>query len=311
MDENKKKRYYILISVFTGAAVLGIVVICLLLGQTHRLRSEIQNLQTNISEMQRNLQSSIDSGIGNIEASLKEQSHIFSYSSCETGNFDREGKKLNISMTATPKSAKEGAQVTFLLMYDGQQQKVMPKAQQDSDLGLVFTAEGQIPLCENLVVMGVLQQGDEKQTQTIGEFYNLQGEYLLTLESASYWGSTEFDPVHQQLTLDGSFEVFMYLPDPYGDNQVEKAELVIQVNGSDAKVYPIQVTEEMLMGVSLEIPVKENLDVQTDDMITVLLRADDTYGYHYERIFDAYSLQPDGSLSSHPELFSKGETQIS
>ncbi|MBC8569383.1 hypothetical protein [Zongyangia hominis] len=307
MEENQKRPINWLV-VLGGVTLLLTLLTCILLFQMHALRQELSTLRGDVSGLGAGLQSAIGNGIGEIRANLEEKNSIFSYTACETGAFDPADKTISLSVEATPKMLSDDTRMEFVVLCDGQSQATLSASRESGAEGLVFYASSQIPLCENVTVMGVIDDGGSKQVQTVSELYGLRSQLLLYIDNGYYAGYTKFDPTDKKLHLDGTFEI--YVSSQSDKNKVKEAQLVAQIGGSDAKSYPLDITDDILMGGSLRLPVKEDFDAKVGDEIRILLRVEDTFGFRYEKVLDNYTLGENGEISYQTEAVN-AETQVS
>jgi len=181
-----KKRprwHYALAGVAIGCALLWLSE---LYDNIDRLNHNYVNLSNNLNNVQNSVYYQIDAIGDRVEEILHEQNDLLANKSMRLHTVDIAKETATFSFSATPRRFEDGMVAYVLVENDGKAETFGPYEAE----GQTFTGEFTTALTNYINASVVLEKGDVRETQALGEEYNL---YALTLPpslkvSTNMWG---------------------------------------------------------------------------------------------------------------------------
>lgn len=220
------------------------------------LRCEINNIYTNVDEK------------------LKKQTSILDSHNVTLGELNPSNLTLPVTLSITPKEYSEGLTATLLL-----NDKCVPMKKE----GTSFAVSSDAYIFDDLHLKVALEQNGIKKIETIEEYYDLKGKYLLDI-MGGFKGTTSYASGQYQyngkVVLD--FVLHQNSPAP------EKIALIKDVNGRIIDKQEIASSNHIL------VDANGRIKLAAGDKFTFYAVVQDRYGLNYKYVLSAIEIDGKG-----------------
>lgn len=263
----KKGVLYFLIAVLCVLQIVTLV-------RVGQLSNQLQNAQSEYNQRLWNIDLRISQISAEIVSGIEQASSLFTSTSCEYGGIGEGGRKVLVTVSATPKVVTDETEVLFSFGDIEMPLTRVGTSKFEATFGVDMFADYATPVLQ-------IKEGNAVQTET-ADFYlsNLFWKYLPDL-SAFYSGSAMYSPKDGTFTMNGKLEWSLY------DENLFESCCVFVTRGDeivDEADVREQLKEAPLVSETERFPVtewKRQYSASADDAFTLYTVAQDSYGYYH------------------------------
>ena len=224
---------------FLRALPLLSLVVCLIcLWQVAELKSQISQLQTNLSNQISRVDSSVQGISSQVGYQLEQKASLLADSSYEYGEYDEDTRTVSLLCTVTPKEFSTSGTQGFLAVEAGGQSREEPLTLENG----TFTGRISLPLFGDCRIPRVIfREGDTQRTEALDWYLNPMQEMLPGMDAYRYGSSSMSKGVYSWY---GTVELNLYAQGKDPLPAVQGLRLLELVDGQEVDSIPVDQTAE-------------------------------------------------------------------
>ncbi|SHI51372.1 hypothetical protein [Lutispora thermophila] len=268
------------------------------------MKSEIRNLQINISSINSSLDNTISSGIDRIERTIEKEGSIVSEFKYE--NLGIKDKKVDFILSVKPKVYNEGEKLYFLIKAGNNSPQLIPAETEDN---VSFTANATISIFDEANVDLVIEGESNKKTEKLDTIYPIADKYAARINARSLGGSIKRNAGSSKLIINHEYELIN--PKPDGDGtRIKEANLDIELNGKVIDTFPMKL-ENTSKRERFYLLLKDyELQCNTGDEIIIYITAKDDMGLNYKCHMEGWIVEENGGLDHSPGRYNFRNVEV-
>lgn len=247
------------------------------------LQNQLQNVSNQLSSVQSSLMGQISGLNSRLSTFTKEQGSILERFDYSLGALDRDTLTVPVTFTVVPKEVKADAQA---VLYLGNEPVTMVKS------GGAFVATRPVDIFASFDARVVLAESGQERTALLGTRPNLRERVLPIVYVRFEAGSGVGNGIGYKRAVSGESGEFtakghVYVEvKPVVGNSIEKARLVIDINGRTVSEKPIN-------SGGLDSVVDERITLVAGQTLTMTLEATDNFGLVHKVAMSRFEIGAD------------------